>query len=77
MATKKDILTIVGSNIRKVRLSQKMSQNQLAFEAGVTREFVNKVESGNYNISLKNLNSFLSLLFIILLSLERSTSEIK
>ena len=32
-----------------------MSQNQLAFEAGVTREFVNKVESGNYNISLKNL----------------------
>ncbi len=55
MAIKKDILTIVGSNIRKVRLSQKMSQNQLAFEAGVTREFVNKVESGNYNISLKNL----------------------
>lgn len=55
MALKKDILTIVGSNIRKVRLSQKMSQNQLAFEAGVTREFVNKVESGNYNISLKNL----------------------
>lgn len=55
MALKKDILTIVGSNIRKVRLSQKISQNQLAFEAGVTREFVNKVESGNYNISLKNL----------------------
>jgi transcriptional regulator with XRE-family HTH domain len=55
VAIKKDILTIVGSNIRKVRLSQKMSQNQLAFEAGVTREFVNKVESGNYNISLKNL----------------------
>lgn len=55
MAIKKDILAIVGSNIRKVRLRQKMSQNQLAFEAGVTREFVNKVESGNYNISLKNL----------------------
>lgn len=55
MAVKKDILTIVGGNIRKVRLRQKMSQNQLAFEAGVTREFVNKVESGNYNISLKNL----------------------
>lgn len=55
MANKKDILSVVGSNIRKIRLSQKMSQNQLAFEAGVTREFVNKVESGNYNISLKNL----------------------
>lgn len=62
MATKKDILTIVGSNIRKVRLSQKMSQNQLAFEAGVTREFVNKVESGNYNISLKNLEKLAQIL---------------
>ena len=62
MALKKDILTIVGSNIRKVRLSQKMSQNQLAFEAGVTREFVNKVESGNYNISLKNLEKLAQIL---------------
>jgi len=62
VATKKDILTIVGSNIRKVRLSQKMSQNQLAFEAGVTREFVNKVESGNYNISLKNLEKLAQIL---------------
>ncbi len=55
MANKKDILWIVGSNIRKIRLSQKMSQNQLAYEAGVTREFINKIETGNYNISVKNL----------------------
>lgn len=39
-----------------------MSQNQLAFEAGVTREFVNKVESGNYNISLKNLEKLAQIL---------------
>ncbi len=64
MAVKKDILTIVGSNIRKVRLGQKMSQNQLAFEAGVTREFVNKVESGNYNISIKNLEKLATILDI-------------
>ncbi len=32
-----------------------MSQNQLAYEAGVTREFINKIETGNYNISVKNL----------------------
>lgn len=41
-----------------------MSQNQLAFEAGVTREFVNKVESGNYNISLKNLEKLATILEI-------------
>lgn len=56
------ILLLVGGNIRKNRLKQKMSQNQLAFEAGVTREFVNKVESGNFNISLKNLNKLAQIL---------------
>lgn len=55
MGAKNDILSLVGSNIREKRIEQKMSQNQLAFEAGVTREFVNKVESGKYNISVKNL----------------------
>lgn len=55
MGAKNDILSIVGINIREYRIKQKMSQNQLAFEAGVTREFVNKVESGKYNISVKNL----------------------
>lgn len=55
MGAKNDILSIVGIKIREYRIKQKMSQNQLAFEAGVTREFVNKVESGKYNISVKNL----------------------
>lgn len=55
MANKKDILSIVGNNIRKTRISQKMSQNQLAYEAGITREFINKIETGKYNISIKNL----------------------
>ena len=39
-----------------------MSQNQLAYEAGVTREFVNKVESGKYNISVKNLEKLAQIL---------------
>lgn len=62
MGVKKDILSIVGSNIREKRVEQKMSQNQLAFEAGVTREFVNKVESGKYNISVKNLEKLANIL---------------
>lgn len=62
MGSKKDILVIVGGNIRKQRTRQKMSQNQLAFEAGVTREFVNKVESGKNNISVKNLEKLAQIL---------------
>ncbi len=52
----KTILMIVGDNIRKERLSQHISQNQLAYETGLTREFINKVESGKYNISVKKLH---------------------
>jgi transcriptional regulator with XRE-family HTH domain len=62
VAKKKDILTIVGDNIRQIRMAQGVSQNQLAFEAGVTREFVNKVESGKNNISIKNLEKIADIL---------------
>lgn len=62
MVKKKDILTVVGDNIRQIRMAQGVSQNQLAFEAGVTREFINKVESGKNNISVKNLEKIADIL---------------
>ncbi len=46
---------IVGGNIRKIRIAQKLSQNQLAYETGLTREFINKVENGKNNISITKL----------------------
>lgn len=62
MGNKKDILIIVGENIREKRIKLNLTQDQLAYEAGVTREFVNKVESGKYNISLRNLAKLASVL---------------
>ncbi len=52
---KTSILVTVGNNIRKIRMAQGISQNQLAYEADLTREYINKIESGKYNISLKKL----------------------
>jgi len=52
---KYDIVLVVGDNIRKIRTSQDISQNQLAYETGLSREFINRVESGKNNISLKKL----------------------
>lgn len=43
-------------------MAQGVSQNQLAFEAGVSREFINKVESGKNNISIKNLEKIADIL---------------
>jgi transcriptional regulator with XRE-family HTH domain len=45
----------VGNNIRKLRIKQNISQNQLAYETGISREFINKVENGKCNISLEKL----------------------
>ena len=50
------ILEIIGLNVRKLRRENKLSQAQLAFEANLTREFVNKLEAGRLNISVLKLN---------------------
>ncbi len=39
-----------------------MSQSQLAFEAGVTREFINKLETGKYNVSILTLEKISTIL---------------
>ncbi|MCA6443465.1 MAG: helix-turn-helix transcriptional regulator [Bacteroidota bacterium] len=56
MKKDKDILILLGNNIRKARIKYNLTQAQLAFEANLTREFINKVETGKYNISVKKLS---------------------
>lgn len=41
----------LGENIRKIRQEQKATQEQLAFEAGVTRELVSQIERGQTNVT--------------------------
>ena len=56
MGDKEDIrLKKFGDKLRKYRLLQSISQTQLAFETGVTREYINKVENGKINITLKKI----------------------
>jgi len=41
--------------VRKRRVHQNISQTQLAFEAKISREYVNRIENGNVNISLAKI----------------------
>lgn len=50
------VLLTLGKNIRRLRISQEISQNQLAYETDLSREYINKVETGKYNISIKKLS---------------------
>jgi transcriptional regulator with XRE-family HTH domain len=44
-----------GDKLRKCRNAQQISQEQLAFESQLTREYINRVENGKINVSLKNI----------------------
>ena len=46
---------LVGSNIRRLRLAGDLSQEELAFEAGINRAYLSTVENGKRNISIDNI----------------------
>ncbi|MGM0557240.1 MAG: helix-turn-helix domain-containing protein [Myxococcota bacterium] len=45
----------VGHNIRRLRKSQELSQEQLSFQAGINRAYLSTVENGKRNISIENI----------------------
>lgn len=49
-----NITTLFGENIRRRRLSQGLSQDNLADKAGLHRTYVGAVERGERNITLIN-----------------------
>ena len=46
------ILRSVGARLRKARRAKGISQEQLAFAAGLDRSFVSGLERGEFNVSL-------------------------
>lgn len=49
---RKEILSKFGKNLRKLRLSQKISQEKLAELIGVDRTYIGMIERGEKSISL-------------------------
>ena len=50
-----DIITIVARNVRRARKAAGLSQEQLAFEAGLDRTYISQVERGRRNLTVKVL----------------------
>lgn len=46
------IYTLVGKNIRLLRKQASLSQEELAFRAGIDRAYLSQIENGHRNISL-------------------------
>jgi transcriptional regulator with XRE-family HTH domain len=47
----------MGKTLKTLRTKKKLSQAALAQRAGLSREYVNKIEAGRYDPPLSTLNS--------------------
>ncbi len=52
---KKSVLILFGESVRKERLAQGLSQEELASRAGVHRTYVGMIERAEKNITLMNI----------------------
>lgn len=44
-----------GNKIKELRLLQKISQEELAFRSGLSKNYISDVERGTRNVSLKSI----------------------
>ena len=58
------IKSYVGMKIKKLRTEKGLSQEKLAFKAGIDRTYIASVESGKRNISIVNLEKIVNSLDI-------------
>ena len=61
----------MGATLKKLRLRKKLSQAALAKRAGLSREYVNKIEAGRYDPPLSTLNALASALGVKVTDLVR------
>jgi transcriptional regulator with XRE-family HTH domain len=52
-----DIQKKFGEKVREIRLSQRISQEELAFRADIHRTYMSSVELGKRNVSLQNIEA--------------------
>lgn len=50
-----DLRDVVATNVRKVRNAKGLSQEQVAYDAGISRGYYTQIESGVYFVSIKIL----------------------
>jgi transcriptional regulator with XRE-family HTH domain len=59
-----DIKVSFGLRVRELRKAKGISQESLAFDADIDRTYMNSVENGRRNISIKNIEKILKALDI-------------
>lgn len=55
MEIKSEILIFFGAKVRELRKTKGISQEELAFKAGLHRTYIGMIERAEKNITLKNI----------------------
>lgn len=55
MASEPDLNRVLAANIRRLRLKQRLSQEELAARCGLHRTYVGAIERGERNVTLRTL----------------------
>ena len=53
-----------GKRVRELRLSQGLSQEALAFKAGIDRTYMTSIENGKRNVAVQNIEKVINALEI-------------
>ena len=60
----KSILVVFGDNVRKHRKNKGLSQEELAYKAGVHRTYIGMIERAEKNVTLLNIEKIANALEI-------------
>ena len=59
-----DARAIIGWNLRRLRVTQGLSQERLALAAGIDRAYVGRVERGSENVTITTLEAMATALSV-------------
>ncbi|TPW26559.1 helix-turn-helix domain-containing protein [Pararhizobium mangrovi] len=59
-----DARTLIGWNLRSLRVERGLSQERLALEAKIDRAYVGRVERGSENVTVATLEAFAGVLAV-------------
>ena len=72
-----DYFSILGANVRALRIKMNLTQEQLADKCDLHRTYIGAIERGDRNISLKNIVRLADVLGVTPSDLLKTQSNIK
>jgi transcriptional regulator with XRE-family HTH domain len=71
------LCTLVGTNIRKLRADRDLSQEELAYRAGIDRSYLSEIENGHKSVGVVVLDDIAAALEVEIIDLFKGYKRVK